>query len=186
MNKMTATEQATKLLQNIKKGKEVHDIFAANFTENYLIRGKTLQNWEKHFRLTVPGDPSPPVCKKLDMDIMKLYQEASLYHALADAHVQALKKGTETQYRIRYTAIVAEWKALNPDKRAPSAATLDTLTRAETDDIDSALANAELQKSFFKNMMDYLNMCRRLLENATINSGIQVKMDINHKGNLYG
>ena len=120
------------------------------------------------------------------MDIMKLHQEASLYHALADSSVQVLKKGTESQYNSRYTAIVTEWKQNNPDKRVPSAATLNTLTRAETDDIDGALANAELQKSFFKNMMEHLNMCRRLLENATINTGIQAKMDNNHKGHIYG
>lgn len=172
-------------MQGIKKGKEVHDIFAKNFHDDYQISGKTLTEWESHFKITVPADPDPATCKSLDMKIMALHQEASFFHAVSTAQLQMLKKGSDTEYRSRYTAIVQEWKKNNPDKRVPAAGTLDTLTRAETDDIEGAVANAELQKDFWKNIMDHLNMCRRLLENATINSGIQIKMDGNHKGNIY-
>ncbi len=181
----TPQEIAQEILKGIKKGKEVHDIFAQNFREEYEISGKTLLEWEQMFKITVPADPDPGVCKVIDMKIMALHQTAAFYHAVSVAQTQMLKKGNDTEYRSRYAAIVAEWNQHNPGKRIPAAGTLDTLTRAETDDIEGAVANAELQKDFWKNIMDHLNMCRRLLENATINSGIQTKMDNNHRGTIY-
>lgn len=181
----TPAETAASLLQTLKKGKAVHDAFARNFRDNYEISGRTIKEWEDEFKITVPPDPNPAVCKVIDMQIMSLHQDAAFYHATANIYVQALKKGNETEYRSRYAALVAEFKRDNPGSKLPARGTLEDLTRAETDDIEGALSNAELQENFWKNIMNHLNMCRRLLENATINSGIEVKMDNHHKGNMY-
>jgi hypothetical protein len=185
MSKKTPAQQAADLMGTFLQSKEVHDVFTEKFSGNYEIRGKTLTEWEQYFRITVPPDPDPAVCKMLDMEIMGLHQEASLYHALAEAHMQALKKGSETQYRSRYTAIIAEYKANNPSGRLPGVETLSAQAKFEIDDIEGALTNAELQMNFFKNMMNHLNMCRRMLEQAMWNNNIQYKMDNNHGGNIY-
>jgi hypothetical protein len=179
----SAEEVAQTLLNNLKKGKETHDIFAKNFRELYKVSGKTVKEWESYYKISVPENPDPQICKMLDMKIMGLYQEAAFLHTEASARVQALKKGSDTEYRARYTALVQEYESSG--KKLPARGTLEDLVRSETDNIESALINAEIQKEFWSNIMDHLNMCRRLLENATINSGIEAKMSANHSGNLY-
>ena len=183
MAQTTAKETAELLLNSLKKGKDVHDIFADNFKRTYTLAGKTIGQWEQYFKIDVPADPDPAICKSLDMTIMGLYQEAAFYHAASSAYFQTLKKGNDTQYRARYTILVQEYQT--GGKKLPARGTLEDLARSETDDIESALTNAQLQMDFWSGIMDHLNMCRRLLENATINSGIQVKMELNHKGHIY-
>jgi hypothetical protein len=178
----TAKDQAQAILNSIRKGKDIHDVFVDNFRRQYLIANQTIEQWEKKFKITVPANPDPAVCKSLDMKIMELHQDAAFYHASASAAAQILRKGNDSQYRARHTAMVEE---LRGKGKLPAAKLIEDLVRAETDDIESAVANAELQEKFWSDIMDHLAMLRRLLENATINSGIQQKMDSNHKGNIY-
>lgn len=180
---LTSKETADLLLNNLRKGKETHDIFAQNFRRLYTIAGATVEVHEQKFKISVPENPDPATCKMLDMHIMGLHQEAAFYHAVSAAQSQALKKGSDTEYRARYTGLVAEYE--QNGKKLPARGTLEDLVRAETDDIESAVANADIHREFWKSIMDHLNMCRRLLENATINSGIEAKMTANHGGNLY-
>lgn len=174
----TAKETADLLLTSLKKGKETHDIFAQNFRNLYTISGKTIKQWEDYYKISVPENPDPATCKMLDMKIMELHQEASFFHAAVSAYGQALRKGSDSEYRARYTALVQEYQTSN--KKLPARGTLEDLVRAETDSIESAVINADIQKDFWKNIMDHLNMCRRLLENATINSGIEAKLAPHH------
>lgn len=176
----TSAETAELLIAHLKKGKEVHDIFAQQFRSRYSIAGQSIEAWEDHFKISVPENPDPQVCKSMDMQIMALHQEAAFFFAEAAARSQALKKGSDTEYRTRYTALVAEYK--HEGKKMPAHKSMEDLTRAETDNIESAVVNAEIQKDYWKSIMEHLNMCRRLLENATINSGIEAKMAMNHFG----
>lgn len=179
----TAKQKAEELLQSIRKGKDVHDIFVDAFRRQYFIAGRTLEQWEKEFQISVPADPDPAVCKSLDMKLMSLHQEAAFYHAAASAARQILQKGNDSQYRARYAALVQEYK--NSGKKLPARGTLEDLVRSETDDIEGARINAEIAEEFWEDIMEHLSMCRKLLENATINSGIQTKIELGHKGNIY-
>lgn len=180
---LTAAESAELLIAHLKKGKEVHDIFAQQFRNRYTIAGRTIEDWEKYFKISVPANPDPQVCKSMDMQIMELHQEAAFYFAEASARAQALRKGSDTEYRSRYTALVAEYQ--KEGKKLPAHKSLEDLTKAETDNIESAVVNADIQKDFWKSIMEHLNMCRRLLENATINSGIEAKMALNYGGTIH-
>lgn len=180
---LSSADTAELLIAHLKKGKEVHDIFAIQFRSRYTIAGQSIESWENYFKISVPENPDPQVCKGMDMKLMSLHQEAAFFFAEAAARSQALKKGSDTEYRSRYTALVAEYK--QEGKKMPAHKSMEDLTKAETDNIESAVVNAEIQKDFWKSIMDHLNMCRRLLENATINSGIEAKMALNNGGMIH-
>ena len=89
-------KRAEELLDSLRKGKGVFDIFSENFRKQYLIQGRTLEQWERQFKITIPSELDPSRCKAMDINLMELNQEASFYKATADATLQALKKGSET------------------------------------------------------------------------------------------
>ncbi len=177
-------KRAEELLDNLRKGKSTYDSFSLNFRKQYLIADHTMEQWQVHFSFTVPPDLEPSRCKELDIKLMGLHQEASFYKATSEACMQALKKGGETEYRNRFTALVADYNSKH--MKLPAASTLESLVKTQIDDVETALVSAEIASQFWKDILDHLQFCRKLLELAMIGSGIQVKMDGLHKGNLYG
>lgn len=180
----TPEEKAEALLESIKKNKGIYDAFATNFRERYKIIDKTITQWEKEFKLSVPEDLNPQQCKLFDIKLMGLHQEATFYKAAARAILQALEKGLETQYRSKFSALVAEYKMKN--EKLPAAGTLDSLARVELDDVDGAIMSANIANNFWEDIIKHLDYCRKLVESIAMSNGIQVKMDGNHKGNIYG
>lgn len=180
----TAEEKAEALLDSIKKNKGIYDAFAKNFRERYKIIDKTIAEWEKIFKVSIPEDLNPQQCKNTDIELMKLHQEATFYKAAARAILQALEKGLESQYRSKFSALVAEYKSKN--EKLPAAGTLDSLARINLDDIDGAIMSANIANNFWEDVIKHLDYCRKLVESIAMSNGIQAKMDGNHKGNLYG
>jgi hypothetical protein len=176
--------KAESLLDALRKGKSVYDIFSENFRKSYLIAGKTIETWEKYFKVTIPTDLDPSTCKTMDLQLMKLHEEAMFHMATADAVQQALKKGSESQYLARFEALVREYQSAN--KKLPANATLDSLTKLNLDDVEAALAAAKIAQDFWESMINHITFCRKLIEQGVMASGIEVKMNSNHKGNIYG
>lgn len=164
-----AAAKAEDLLSSVMKGKEIRDLFAKKMDIQLTINGQTLEYWQTHFYLEVPYDNlNPGICKELDLKLLNLNQEAHLYYAIANARIQSMERGNESLYRQRFNKIVGEYKARN--EKLPAHATLDTLANAETDEIVSAKAFFEIEKSFWKDILDHLNTIRKILENATWNN----------------
>jgi hypothetical protein len=166
--------KADKLMEKLMIGKEIHDIFSEKMRENLLIGGYTMEYWEDYFRLPVHSNMTTSVCKELASKLMELNQEAAFFHAAASAKLQVIKRGGESAYRDKLFALVEEYKQKN--EKRPAASMLENLAKLESDDIESAYSVAEIEKTFWSNILDYLSTCRKLVENATFNSSIEAKM----------
>lgn len=177
--KLTAKAQAENLLKGLFKGKEVHDIFTQNFQRQMLISGKPIDHWQEKFKIKVPTDNlTPALCMELAMKIMDLSQEATFFHAIAQAKSQMLKRGSDSTYNNKFWAIVQEHK--NKGTRIPAATTLETMARINNDEIESAETIANIELKFWKDVIDHLNMCRKLIENASLNISVEIKA-MNHE-----
>lgn len=180
---MNPEEKAEELLTSIKKSKSVYDAFAVSFRTRYQISGHTIEEWEKEYKVVVPEDLNPQQCKQFDIRLMGMHQEISFFRAAARAILQALSKGSETQYRSKFSALVAEYKQRG--EKLPAAATLESLARIDLDDVDGALMAANIANNFWEDILKHLDYCRKLVESIAMSNGIQAKMDSNHTGNLY-
>jgi hypothetical protein len=170
----TPKAQAEALIKGMFKGKEVHDIFTQNFKRQMLISGQSIEHWKEKFKLKIPTDNlTPGMCIDLAMRIMGLSQEATFFHAIAQAKAQMLKRGSDSTYNSKFWSIVQEHK--NKGTRLPAAATLETMARIDNDEIDSAETIANIELKFWKDILDHLNMCRRLIENASLNLSVELK-----------
>lgn len=180
VTKPTAKAQAEDLIKSMFKGKEVHDIFTDNFKRQMEICGKSMDHWQEKFRIKVPTDNlTPGMCMELAMRIMDLSQEVTFFYAVAQAKVQLLKRGADSSYKSKFWAIVQEHKAKSG--KLPAAATLETMARIDNDEIESAETIANIELKFWQSIIDHLNMCRRLIENASLNISVELKAMNNEK-----
>ena len=172
--KLTPKAQAEALLTSLLKGKDVHDIFAENFRKQMVVSGKPIDEWREQFKISIPTDNlTPAICVDLDLKIMLLSEEATFFHAVAQAKTQMLKRGSDASYNTKFWAIVEEYKAAQ--KKLPAAATLDTMAKLDNDEVASAETIAAIESKFWKEILDHLGMCRKLIENATINLSVEAK-----------
>lgn len=174
MSDNNATTKADEILLSLKKGKSVYDAFATDFRTRYLIGGKTLAEWEAKFKIKVPSAASPAECKGLDIVLMDLHSEAIFHAASSKAVLQALKRGTDTEMNSRKTALVAEYNGKK--EKLPAASTLESMVRAQIDDIDGAMMSAVIASAFWQDILEHLAFCRKLIENISINNGIEAKL----------
>jgi Zn-dependent oligopeptidase len=170
----TAKQQAEILMSSLLKGKEVYEQFGIIMRNTISISGQPIEHWEKRFKIKVPMDNlSPAMCKQLDMEIMDLNQEAAFYHAISSTRHQSIKRGQDANYIDCYAAIVTDFK--NKGMKIPAAATLETMARMNNDGMESAGTLADVETKFWKNILDHLATCRKIIENATINISVELK-----------
>lgn len=168
-------EKAESLVNKLLAGKKIHDQFAGMIRQRLFISGKTMDEWESTFRIHIPQDNlNPSNCKEMDSKLIELHQEAAFYHAVASAKLQMIKRGGESSFRDKYHALVEEYK--HNGGKLPSAVTLENLARVGNDEVESALSIAEIEKSFWSNILEHLSTCRKILENASFNNNIEARM----------
>jgi hypothetical protein len=169
-----AKAKAEALLETLLKGKQIHDLFTFNMRTHLKITGLSIDELEQKFKISIQTDNlTPEICKMYDVQLMRLNQEASFYYAVANAKAQMLKRAGKSKYRDTFYALVQEYKTA--DKKLPANATLEALAKVENDDYESVEAIAEIEKDFWKDILQHLSDMRKLIENSTFNSSIEAK-----------
>lgn len=170
-----SSDKAQTLFNKLLSGKKIHDQFAAMMRSQLFISGRTMDEWESMFRVQIPQDNlNPTNCKELAQKLMDLHQDASFYYNVAVVKVQLIKRGGDSSFRDKYHALVQEFKQANG--KLPSAVTLTELAKVGNDEVESALSIAEIEKSFWSNILENLSTSRKLLENASFNNNTEAKM----------
>lgn len=165
--------KAIELVDQLRKGKRIHDEFAEAFRKQYQVAGKLMSEWKKHFRMRLSPDLNPQTCQEADGKLMDLHQEAAFLKAEAEARLTACKSANDDRYRTKYTKLVAEYK--EKGQKLPAKDTLGALAEHAISDTKGAQTHAEIELSFWKEVLTDLANCRRLVENATINLSVEAK-----------
>lgn len=162
------------MIKSIREGKELHEEFAKKLEEKMLIQGKTMETWKKHFQIKVPQMIDLTNSKELATQILELYQEAAFLKAMAEASSSLHRKGYETQYRQKFDALVETYKASG--QKLPASNTLEILAKNDIDDVETGLVYSEVTVKFWKEILDYLNFIRKVLETATITNSVEARI----------
>jgi len=166
-------QTATGILEQLNKGKGLHDHFAKQFREGYFIAGKLIADWKQRFQIEIPPDLNPQTCKELDLKILELHQEASFLKAEVDARLAAYRNTNNDRYREKFTALVTEYK--NKGDKLPAKDTLAALAEHAVGNIKNAMVHAEIELAFWKEILNDLANSRKLIDNITINLSVEAK-----------
>lgn len=170
------TSKSKELFSRVDQGEETLSSFSDRVRNNLLIFDKTIPEWWSHFGIRIDQDNlTPEICKNLLKKIATLYHEASYWYSIANASSSALESSQASSHTERYASVVAEYRGNN--EKIPAAATIEQLVKADQDEIYSAIANSKITKDFFKTILDSLNTARKCIDTATINSGIEAKLN---------
>jgi uncharacterized protein YaaR (DUF327 family) len=169
-----AKQTVDEMVKDLRRGKDIYEQFYEAAESRLMIQGKTMVQWKKHFSVHVPQNPDISACKEIDMKLMELYQEAAFLKAMAEAAAALQRKGYETQYRNKFEALVAEYKATG--QKLPAKDTLENLAKKTVDDIETGTTYSDLAVRFWKEVIENLNYIRKLIENATINNSVEAKI----------
>lgn len=178
--KLTPKAQAEQLLNEVLKGKKVHEWFTENMNAKILISGQPIPFWEQKFKITVPTeDLTPARAREIDMKLMDLHQEATFLWNTAMARSQLIKHGNANVFMGRFQALVQEHKSSG--KRLPAQGTLENLARVDNLDVESAQAIADIEVKFWKSILDHLGRCQSILKNASLMIATELKSISNER-----
>jgi hypothetical protein len=167
--------KSDELFSKTELGENTFSSFSERIKNNLLIYNKTIPEWWAYFGIRLEEDNlNPEICKQLGRKVANLYQEASYYYSLASSSSNALESSQSSTHTERYASVVASYRENN--EKVPAAATIEQLVKAEQDEVYSAIATAKIAKDFFKTVLDSLNTVRKIIDTATINSGIEAKL----------
>jgi len=176
----TAKQRADELMGFLLKGSEVHHLFSESMRRQMVISEQPIAYWEARFKMHIPVDNlTPSLCKELDMKLMDLNQEATFHYAVASVKSQMIKRGTDAAFTAKFWQLVTEHKEKN--MKLPAAATLENMAKIDNDELDSASTLAEIETKFWKDILEHLNTCRKLIENASLNISVELKALSNEK-----
>jgi hypothetical protein len=164
---------AKSLLAQLKRGKKLHDEFAAQFRESYTIAGQSIGEWKAYFRVKIPPDLNTQTCQEVDVRLIELHQEASFLKAEAEARLSAYRSANNDRYRARFAQLISEYEQAG--KKRPAQGTIDTLAEHAIGDIKNALVHAELELAFWKEILSDLQNSRKIIKNITINLSVEAK-----------
>lgn len=177
---LTPKAQAERLLREMLRGKDVHKYFTESLKNNILVSGESIEHWEKVFKIRIKvEDLNPQACRDLDLQVMKLNEEATFLHNMAMARSQMIKHGNESVFMGKFQALVEEYKGKG--KRLPAKDTLENLARAGQLDVESAQTIADIEVKFWKNILEHLGRCQSILKNASMMISTELKYLTNEK-----
>jgi len=136
--------------------------------------GKTLQEWKEHFTIKInPNNVTPSMLKEISAKLILLNHEASFNHSLAQAKKELLLGGANHTNDDQYMDIVQTHKLNNV--RTPAAPTIKVMANKKNANITMAATIAEVEMRFWKNVLDNLSNTRKLIEQCTFNSAVELK-----------
>lgn len=175
-------DKAEELYTSVVEGKLIADIFGDCIRNQYTVAGKSLSEWERHFRIQFPENPDVAQCRHLAAKCATLFHEASFYYAVAEAMVEALASGHAKKFSDLYATRVAQLR--REGSKLPSSDTIKEMVNALVNDSATALNNAKMQKNFWKRILESLSEVRKNIEIATWNNSTEQKMDPMGTGNI--
>ena len=169
------SETAREVLENARGG-EVYEELRKIISEEDTIAGRTPIEWKEYFSIHLTESPGPMECIQADVKLMGLHHEATFYHNIAKLCLDTVLISSDTRFRQKFQMLYDQYK--ESTVRMPAASTLENLAKQETLQLDKLSSNAHRELEFWKKILTDLDMKRRLIENASTNNGIQVKMDL--------
>jgi hypothetical protein len=139
------------------------------------INDAPFDHWYDQFlTIEIPEGATPPILKDLSARVHKHFQIAATYYLGACAKVAALDARAERKYRMTYAQLIND--CIQEGTKPPAATTLDVQAKNAVDYERGVLAVADIERQFWKQIIDHLNRVRKQIETITINLGYEMKV----------
>lgn len=167
-------DTAKDFIEKVKESKDTFNRVYDKFYKQYQIDGKTMPEWQEHFKVDVPKDCDVYKCKEILAKLATLHHEASYYYSRSSAIDKAYNSEREKEYRKEYKKTVTEMTT--EGKKLPAAGTLSALASEKVQEFDDVIYNSQLTKDFWKSVIEQLKYTFKVVNDMTINNGYELKI----------
>lgn len=153
--------------------------------EKFLVEGKTLSAWKKHFRVQMPekdSDINFHTLIALSSEIMDKYQRAAYFRDKQNIQLVVLEQSKFDTYHKEYQRVRTETEEkFNKPLAAESCKVAATLATME---LEAALSTQRVIRDFWVKTCETLTEMRKLIETMSfsLSSDAKVQREINIKG----
>jgi hypothetical protein len=149
--------QVTEITNPAQRAQEFNGDLREYLTTNFVIEGRTMTEWKRHFFVSIPDDLNFATIVRLTQDIARKYQEASRFRDEFSVQLALLDQGRAPRYNEAYNNVRAEHDARNTG-RTLAAESCRAAANAALSDLDDAIANQKIVKNFWS------ETCKTLVE----------------------
>ena len=175
MRQMKSDDDTAKdFIERVKESKDTFNRVYDKFYKQYQIDGKTMPEWQEHFKVVIPKDCDVTKCKEILSRLGTLYHEASYYYSRSNALDKAYNSEREKEYRKEYKRTATEMTT--DGKKLPAAGTLSALASEKVQEFDDVIYNSQLTKDFWNSIIKELQYTFKLVNDMTINNSLELKI----------
>lgn len=125
--------------------------------ENFLIEGRTMTQWKRHFYMNIPDDMNFATVVRLTQEIAKKYQEAARFRDEFTVQLAVLEQSRQPRFSEAWNNVRNQFTAENPGKTL-AADSCRAAANVELQDLDAAITNQKIVKDF------WTDTCKTLVE----------------------
>ena len=168
-------DTARKFIEKVKESKETFNKVYDRFYSQYQIDGKTMPEWQEHFKVEVPRDADIYKCKEILSRLADLHHEASYYYSRSSAIDKAYNSEREKEYRKEYKKTVTDMTT--EGRKLPAAGTLAAIASEKVQEFDDVIYNSQLVKDFWKSVIEQLKYAYKVVNDITIINGYELRIN---------
>jgi len=147
----------TEITQPVAGATEFNAELREYLRTEFVIEGKTMTEWKRHFYVNIPDDLNFATIVRLTQEIARKYQEASRFRDEFNVQLAILDQGRAPRYNNAYVQAREAHDALNTG-RTLAAESCRAAANAALSDLDDAIANQKIVKDFWS------ETCKTLVE----------------------
>lgn len=150
------------IIQQVKDSQEMCDKLSVYLDENFMIEGKTIRDWKKHFWINILADIKFSDIVKLGTEVSKKYQEAAFYREKGTISLNVLEQTQADRYNIAYQ----QTRSKHEEEYGKTLAARSCEVSAELaiKAIKDAVAHQKVARDFWNRTCDTLVEVRKILE----------------------
>ena len=171
------------VLDFLKAGKQQYVELCNELNTEYLINGKTIDHWRKHFDTKVKEDLTPLEVNQVLSQVRDLYHEAVFNLATADSALNGLKATYDLQRYQVMQRLTEDNKGKVPKERL-AVDMIERYAKLECRKTMSMLVNAQNAFNFWKDLVWYVHHTQEMMSTATFSNNTAMKMENSYGGNL--
>jgi hypothetical protein len=151
-----------KLARRLEETQEFCSKVEKHLDENFLIEGKTMIAWKKHFKISIPEELNFLSLVSLAQEVMVKYQLAAFYRDSQHVTLTIMEHAKSEKYNTEFQFARTEYQ--KEHGRSLAAESCKVAATLAVTDLEAAIANQKVIHDFWVKTANTLTELRKLLE----------------------
>lgn len=171
-----------RLAERLSNTQEFCQIVEKHIEDNFIIEGKSMVEWKRHFYIQIPENLDFHAVVMLAADLWSKCQEVARYRDAQQVQLAIMEQSKSDKYLTEYNAIRASTQAESGRPLAADSCKVHATLAVK--ELDGAIGNQKVVHSFWVKTYDTLTEMRKLLEiiGYAVSADLKLNQEINIRG----